>query len=706
MDLSDSALSESGLSDSPGASPSPTPPIDARFGTHAEALYNSQAGGVTFGCAALHGAVSAVATALVAFVCNAPQDERQIQPAIAPIPAVAYQQPFAVEPADQRFGTHAEATYNAQAGGWIYSPPQPPPAITQAPVKAFFTRAGDQLDQTSPSTAQGLGASLPRPLIRPFVAAPQDDPSQIAPEFYAPLSDTLARPPLVQWVAKGQEDPSQPSAVLRAAYGYTLAAPVVRPVLASPQADPTQLAAQFQAPTYAQQIITTPPPPVGFVARAPDDLTTPAPIARASLGDTLARPPIFPWTAAPQADPTQVPARVWGPSYAQQIELVPPAVFVVGRGQDDTSQVQAQIRFALGYTRAAPVVTQFVAAPQQDPTQPPAQFQAALGSSLAPAPIRSFVCIPQDNVSQIAPIVSPGLGFSRLPTPIVSFVAAQQADPTQIQALVISPNYGEPAQIVSSPQPPNFLAYQVDTTQIAGVVWSPNYAVQIPPSPPSPGGLSPLDPRVIARDKRQKFGVKWGFEEAKQVVEAAKRPEKQGKRHPEATKPSGLLLKLFGRAGIGIKAGEIGQVLAEKPLETATKPALTTAENVPRGTLEAKKEAPVEAPKTAGEDRNKARLAKTEARSNARIAALEAEIARITAHMREVEDALQADLDATRRLAAEHADRARAAENETTRQMAKRVEEARAAEEDLRRARNNLIAIQAAIATFFSDDEA
>jgi len=214
----------------------------------------------------------------------------------------------------------------------------------------------------------------------------------------------------------------------------------------------------------------------------------------------------------------------------------------------------------------------------------------------------------------------------------------------------------------------------------------------IPVAPPAG-----FDPKTMGR-LREKLGVKWGAEEPK--PEEPPKPAPKAKRAPKpAAKPSGLLLKILGSAGIGPL--EVPPPRAPAPEEKKPAPLTIEPEKLPIAPAKVdKKPAP-----TPPEDPEKARLERREEKHLARIAKLEAEIARITERMAEVERATEADLDEARRIAAQHAAAARAAENETTRQIAQRVEEARLAEEELRRARNNLIAVQAAMNLYFQNED-
>jgi hypothetical protein len=221
-------------------------------------------------------------------------------------------------------------------------------------------------------------------------------------------------------------------------------------------------------------------------------------------------------------------------------------------------------------------------------------------------------------------------------------------------------------------------------------------------APPAPAAL---DPRTVARRKREKLGVKWGVDDkaGKEIYEAAQEPPKPPKDKKPArapAQPSGLLLKLLGGAGIGklepppaIKPRAPGPAEGPKIEEKVARPPGKAQPVVP------KPRAPGPAP-----DPEKEALRAAADAARAQVAALQAEIERITAKLAGVERAMEVELDEARKLADHHAGEARAAEKETTRQLAIRVEEARAAEEELRKTRNNLLAIQAAMEIFFAPE--
>lgn len=692
------------------------PPVfapDSKFGAHQDAVYNAQARGAVYPVVPT---IPVVTTPTVARVAWGPlQDPTQIQPQIwspnfsegIPVPLTA-----AIAP---------EQDVPPQSAPTWMAPNHAAQIFPTAPRGSYI--AAPQIDPTqiAAQIVDGLGPMLPAPTVRPTVTLPQVDVSQAAPSWTAPIYSLPAAPPIFApyqkfgthqeavynsqaggqlfrvaplsisapapqrpYVARAQDDPTQIQPQVSDGLGYTLPEPLLRPSVALPQADPTQVPAAWQAPNYAAQVITVPPPAIQYVSRPQDDTTGPQPITRQALGFTLAAPPLRSWVSAPQADPSQPAAVILAPNYAPQAApTTPPVVPFVTRPQDDPTQVQPVTIPAPGFTRAAPIVRPYVALPQADPTQIPAQIEAGLGSSLAVPPIRPFVSIPQADVSQIAAFVSPGLGSTLARPPIVPFEAIPQADPTQVPPVTLTPNYATQAVIVSTPQPGMVFAYQADPTQIPATWASPNYAVQVVPVPAG------LDPTTVGRRKHTNVTYTWGSPGEPKPAKV----EKNKASKPKPAAPSKLLLSLFAKGGIG-----------EMPFPATTapaEPARTEKVRVPD------KPWPAPAPRVEpppAVDPEKLALEARAAEAVAEAARLKDEIERVQERMVAIEAAMEAQLDEGRRDAAAHARRARAAEDETTREIARRVEEQRLAEEDLRRARNNLIAIQAAIQVFFSDD--
>jgi hypothetical protein len=223
------------------------------------------------------------------------------------------------------------------------------------------------------------------------------------------------------------------------------------------------------------------------------------------------------------------------------------------------------------------------------------------------------------------------------------------------------------------------------------------------PPPAPPAGVD----ATLLRPSRKNIQFKWGVDRDPEVTEAEKPKAKPAKVQPQAAKPSKLLLGLMGQAGIGV----VPPPRAGAPVPKVTPIAAPAAVPAPGKPWPEPPAPPADPEKVRLEaERAAAELSAAAAQQEADAARAEAarlagEIERVKARMAEIERQMEAELDIAKAAAAAHERRARAAEDETTRQMAKRVEEQRKAEDYLRRARNNLIAIQMAIQTFFSDDE-
>ncbi len=634
----------------------PVDPLDTRWGTHAEALYNAQAGGVNYTCCGMMGAISAVTTAVVSLVNTIGQDPTQIQPQIQQTPTATQ--------------------------------------VKSAPSAYRFTPEQLRSNDLTAVYSPALGYTLAAPPIRPYQAKPQDDPTQVAPVIQPSLGDTRAEPVPRAYVATPQTEPSQIAPIATPALGFTLErTPVVPAYTAAPQADPTQIQPAIQQTPTGQQAVIQPKPAPFYVSSPQSDPTQIQPQTVPPAGPLVPPPltPLHQYQASPQNDPTQI-APSLTPALGSTLPLTPIVAYVAAPQQDPT-QIAPLVVPSLAETRAEPVPRAFVAAPQQDPTQIAPAISRALGFTLPRPPITPFAVPPQADITQIAPAIQATPTAPQVvTTPARAYVSAPQQDPTQIQPVLIETEMGQQAQLSIVPVPPTFFAYQADTTQIQPAIFQTPTATPVI-APPS--GLSPLDPRVIAR-KRHNFGVKWGFEPERTFETPVAQPEKK------VAKASGIAVERLAD-GLKIERPVIARAPAEvKPVfvQPSHKVATVAQPEKPK-----KKE-----PKPL----TKLEVAAAEAVSPveverdalaAQIARMQAEVEKLAAKMEAAQVSLEKTLEAEKvaRKAQEH--RARAAEEETTRQVAHRAEEARQAEVDLRRARNNLVAVQTAIKIFFESDE-
>ena len=352
----------------------PTLAPEQFWGSHQDAIYNSQARGTIY--SVVPATVASVITPARAYVAAGQADPSQ------PAPVLSFPQ-FELgvaTPLTQAISPEQDSPYQVQPV--TISPfGRASQAAAPPPPRAFSVAPQTDLSQPAPVFDTGLGSTLARTPISPFIAAPQQDPTQLAAQLLAPnyaaqivaayptlapeqlfgahqdaLYNAQARgtiyavvpvpavvqaQPLAPYQARPQDDPTQVQPVIALARGFTLAAPVLRPYVAKGQDDPTQIPPQVWA---GQESTLLPPPIRSFVAaQQADPSQVPAQIIPA-LGSTLARPPLVPFVATPQADPTQVPAAWQPPQYASPPVLVTtPAPQMLFASQADPRQIQPVI---------------------------------------------------------------------------------------------------------------------------------------------------------------------------------------------------------------------------------------------------------------------------------------------------------------------------------------------------------------------------